>query len=203
MSAHLTSKKDLSTIAFVWGRIFADSKKESFKTVVSNKDHAARLLEFNLDIESILFELLISDNLDSLRARYSDCRELSRGKLIDYWTSETMEYEDPKLGKISNKELEEVIGSYTYQSEQFEGFKTSYGFKICKMIIDKINEVLPKEFQDKKEGYAKTAERTYREDYRVSMSDEEYNEEYKDQSSYDDDQDDAQDAQKVDTSVFM
>ena len=203
MSAHLTSKKDLSTIAFVWGRIFADSKKESFKTVVSNKDHAARLLEFNLDIESILFELLISDNLDSLRARYSDCRELSRGKLIDYWTSETMEYEDPKLGKISNKELEEVIGSYTYQSEQFDGFKTSYGFKICKMIIDKINEVLPKEFQDKKEGYAKTAERTYREDYRVSMSDEEYNEEYKDQSSYDDDQDDDQDAQKVDTSVFM
>ncbi len=197
MSAHLTSKKDLSTIAYVWGQIFADSKKESFETVVSNKDHAARLLEFNLEIEDVLFELLISDNLESLRARYSDCRELSRGKLIDYWTSETMEYEDPKLGKISNKELEEIIGSYTYQSEQFDGFKTSYGFRICKMIIDKINDVLPKEFQDKKEGYAKTAERTYREDYRVSMSDEEYNEEYKNQSNYDDDE------QELDTSVFM
>tara|TARA_B100001996_G_scaffold351705_1_gene311939 strand:+ start:1010 stop:1603 length:594 start_codon:yes stop_codon:yes gene_type:complete len=197
MSAFLTSKKDLSTIAYVWGQIFADSKKESFETVVSNKDHAARLLEFNLDIESILFELLISDNLDSLRARYSDCRELSRGKLIDYWTSETMEYEDPKLGKISNKELEKIIGSYTYQSCEFEGFKTSHGFKICKMIIDKINEVLPKEFQDKKEGYAKTSDSFYNEDYKVDMTKEEYKEEYKDQSSYDDD------TQEIDTSVFM
>ena len=181
MSAHLTSKKDLSTIAYVWGQIFADSKKASFEEVVPNKDQAARFLEFNLDIESILFELLISDNLDSLCARYSDCRELSRGKLIDYWTSETMEYQDPKLEKISNKDIENIIGSYTYQSCEFEGFKTSYGFKICKMIIDKINDVLPKEFQDKKEGYAMTAERVYKND----------------------DQDDDQDAQEIDTSVFM
>lgn len=204
MSAFLTSKKDLSTIAYVWAQIFADSKKASFENVVSNKDHAARLLEFNLDIESILFELLISDNLDSLRARYSDCRELSRGKLIDSWTSETMEYEDPKLEKISNKDIENIIGSYTYQSCEFEGFKTSYGFKICKMIIDKINEVLPVEFQDKKEGYAKTSDSFYREDYGVCMTDEEYEEEYREQSIYqDDDQDDDQDAQEVDTSVFM
>ena len=104
MSAFLTSKKDLSTIAFIWGQFFADSKKESFEIVVSNKDHAARLLEFNLDIESILFELLISDNLDSLRARYSDCRDKNRNDLIESWTSETMEYENPKLEKISNKE---------------------------------------------------------------------------------------------------
>ena len=187
MSAFLTSKKDLSTIAFIWGQFFADSKKESFEIVVSNKDHAARLLEFNLEIEDILFELLISDNLDSLRARYSDCRDKNRNDLIESWTSETMEYENPKLGKISNKEIEEIIGSYTYQSCEFEGFKTSHGFKICKMIIDKINEVLPKELQDKKEGYAKTADRTYREDFKVSMSDEEYNEEYKNQSNYDDD----------------
>jgi len=181
MSAHLTSKKDLSTIAYVWGQIFADSKKASFEEVVPNKDQAARFLEFNLDIESILFELLISDNLDSLRARYSDCRELSRGKLIDYWTSETMEYQDPKLEKISNKDIENIIGSYTYQSCEHEGFKTSHGFRICKMIIDKINEVLPVEFQDKKEGYAITAERVYKND----------------------DQDDDQDAQEIDTSVFM
>ena len=214
MSAFLTSKKDLSTIAFIWGQFFADSKKESFETVVSNKDHAARLLEFNLDIESILFELLISDNLDSLRARYSDCRDKNRNDLIESWTSETMEYENPKLGKISNKEIEEIIGSYTYQSCEFKGFKTSHGFKICKMIIDKINEVLPKEFQDKKEGYAKTADRTYREDYGVCMTDEEYNEEYKEQSNYEawqeyDEQEqeylsqDDDDAQEVDTSVFM
>jgi hypothetical protein len=208
MSAHLTSKKDLSTIAFIWSRIFADSKKASFENVVSNKDHAARLLEFNIDIENIIFELLIDANLDSLRSRYSQCRELSRGKLIDYWTSETMEYVDPKLEKINNKEIESLIGSYTYQSEQYDGFKTSYGFKICKMIIDKINEVLPVEFQDKKEGYAMTADRTYREDYGVCMTDEEYNEEYREQSTYNeeyDEQDDEQDddAQEVDTSVFM
>ena len=55
------------------------------------------------------------------------------------------------------------------------------------MIIDILNDVLPKELQDKKEGYAKTADRTYREDYGVCMSDEEYNEEYKNQSNYDDD----------------
>jgi len=201
MSAFLTSKKDLSTIAFIWGQIFADSKKESFETVVSNKDQAARYLEFNLDIESILFEFLIDANLDSLRARYSDCRELSRGKLIDSWTSETMEYEDPKLEKISNKDIENIIGSYTYQSCEHEGFKTSYGFKICKMIIDKINEVLPKEFQDKKEGYALTSDSFYNDDYGVSMTDEEYKEEYKEQSSYQDD--DQDDAQEVDTSVFM
>lgn len=200
MSAFLTSKKDLSTIAYIWAQIFADSKKASFENVVSNKDHAARLLEFNIDIENIIFELLIDANLDSLRARYSDCRELSRGKLIDYWTSETMEYEDPKLEKISNKDIENIIGSYTYQSCEHEGFKTSYGFKICKMIIDKINEVLPKEFQDEKEGYAKTSDSFYREDYGVSMTQEEYTEEYKEQSSYEDDQDDAQ---EVDTSVFM
>ena len=197
MSAHLTSKKELSTIAYIWARIFADSKKASFETVVSNKDHAARLLEFNIDIENIIFELLIDANLDSLRARYSKCRELSRGKLIDYWTSETMEYMNPQLEKISNKDIESLIGSYTYQSEQYDGFKTSHGFKICKMIIDKINEVLPVEFQDKKEGYAKTADRTYREDYGVCMTDEEYNEEYREQSTYEDD------AQEIDTSVFM
>ena len=197
MSAFLTSRKNLSTIAFVWGRIFADSKKESFETVVSNKDHAARLLEFNLEIEDVLFELLISDNLDSLRARYSDCRDKNRNDLIESWTSETMEYQNPKLEKINNKEIEEIIGSYTYQSCEFEGFKTSYGFKICKMIIDKINEVLPKEFQDKKEGYAKTTDSFYNEDYKVSMTKEEYETEYKDQSNYDDD------AQEVDTSVFM
>ena len=197
MSAFLTSKKDLSTIAFIWGQFFADSKKASFENVVSNKDHAARLLEFNLDIESILFELLISDNLDSLRARYSDCRDKNRNDLIESWTSETMEYEDPKLEKISNKDIENIIGSYTYQSCEHEGFKTSYGFKICKMIIDKINEVLPKELQDKKEGYAKTSDSFYSEDYKVSMTEEEYKEEYKDQSNYDDD------AQEVDTSVFM
>ena len=114
MSAFLTSKKDLSTIAFVWARIFADSKKESFETVVSNKDHAARLLEFNLDIESILFELLISDNLESLRARYSDCRDKNRNDLIESWTSETMEYEDPKLEKISNKDKIYVQSLYTW-----------------------------------------------------------------------------------------
>ena len=199
MSAYLTSKKDLSTIAYIWARIFADSKKASFETVVSNKDQAARYLEFNLDIENILFEFLIDANLDSLRVRYSDCRELSRGKLIDYWTSETMKYQDPKLEKISNKEIEEIIGSYTYQSCEHESFKTSYGFRICKMIIDKINEVLPKEFQDKKEGYALTSESFYNEDYGVSMTQEEYTEEYKDQSSYQDDDD----AQGVDTSVFM
>ena len=200
MSAFLTSKKDLSTIAYIWARIFADSKKTSFETVVSNKDHAARLLEFNIDIENIIFELLIDANLDSLRARYSDCKDLSRGKLIDYWTSETMEYQDPKLEKPSNKDIENIIGSYTYQSCEHEGFKTSYGFRICKMIIDKINEVLPKEFQDKKEGYALTSDSFYNEDYKVNMTEEEYKEEYKDQSSY---QDDDQDAQEVDTSVFM
>ena len=108
-----------------------------------------------------------------------------------------MEYEDPKLEKISNKDIENIIGSYTYQSCEHEGFKTSYGFKICKMIIDKINEVLPKELQDKKEGYAKTSDSFYSEDYKVSMTEEEYKEEYKDQSNYDDD------AQEVDTSVFM
>ena len=210
MSAFLTSKKDLSTIAYVWARIFADSKKASFENVVSNKDHAARLLEFNLDIESILFELLISDNLDSLRARYSDCRELSRDKLIESWTSEKMEYEDPKLEKISNKDIENIIGSYTYQSCEHEGFKTSYGFKICKMIIDKINEVLPKEFQDKKEGYAKTSDSFYREDYGVSMTDKQYKEEqeYKAWQEYDEQEQeylsqDDDDAQEVDTSVFM
>ena len=203
MSAFLTSKKDLSTIAFIWGQIFADSKKASFETVVSNKDHAARLLEFNLEIEDILFELLISDNLDSLRARYSDCRELSREKLIESWTSETMEYEDPKLGKISNKEIENIIGSYTYQSCEFEGFKTSHGFKICKMIIDKINEILPKEFQDKKEGYALTSESFYREDYGVTLTDSEYTRLETDMGHYDDTQDDDDAAQEVDTSVFM
>ena len=197
MSAFLTSKKDLSTIAFIWGQFFADSKKESFEKIVFNKDQAARLLEFNLDIESILFELLISDNLDSLRARYSDCRDKNRNDLIESWTSETMEYENPQLGKISNKEIEEIIGSYTYQSCEFEGFKTSYGFKICKMIIDKINDVLPKEFQDKKDGYAKTSDSFYSQDYKVSMSDEEYKEEYKEQSNYDND------AQEIDNSVFM
>tara|TARA_R100000152_G_C6731755_1_gene156358 strand:- start:297 stop:986 length:690 start_codon:yes stop_codon:yes gene_type:complete len=229
MSAFLTSKKDLSTIAFIWGQIFADSKKESFETVVSNKDHAARLLEFNLDIESILFELLISDNLDSLRARYSDCRDLSREKLIESWTSETMEYENPNLEKISNKDIENIIGSYTYQSCEFEGFKTSYGFRICKMIIDKINEILPKEFQDKKEGYAKTSDSFYNKDYNVNMTKEEYKEEYKPQSeqwkkeekiTYREDLDlsltdseysqyesdmghNDDDAQEIDTSVFM
>ena len=176
MSAFLTSKKDLSTIAYIWAQIFADSKKVSFENVVSNKDHAARLLEFNINIENIIFELLIDTNLDSLRARYSDCRELSRGKLIDYWTPETMEYQEPKLEKISNKDIENIIGSYTYQSCEHEGFKTSYGFKICKMIIDKINEVLPKEFQDEKEGYALTSENFYSDD---------------------------DDAQEVDPSVFM
>ena len=45
----ITSKKHLSTIAFVWGQFFADSKKESFEKIVFNKDQAARLLEFNLD----------------------------------------------------------------------------------------------------------------------------------------------------------
>tara|TARA_B100000287_G_scaffold238301_1_gene224160 strand:+ start:111 stop:680 length:570 start_codon:yes stop_codon:yes gene_type:complete len=189
MSAYLTSKKDLSTIAYIWARIFADSKKASFETVVSNKDHAARYLEFNLDIESILFEFLIDANLDSLRARYSDCRELSRGKLIDSWTSETMEYQDPKLEKISNKDIENIIGSYTYQSCEHEGFKTSYGFRICKMIIDKINEILPKEFQDEKEGYALTAARVYKDDTQ--------------DDTQDDAQDDDDDAQEVDTSVFM
>ena len=207
MSAFLTSKKDLSTIAFIWGQIFADSKKASFEAVVSNKDQAARYLEFNLDIENVLFEFLIDANLDSLRARYSDCRELSRGKLIDYWTSETMEYLDPKLEKISNKDIENIIGSYTYQSCEHEGFKTSYGFRICKMIIDKINEVLPKEFQDKKEGYALTSERFYREDYGVTLTDSEYIWPDTDLGHYDDaqddDQDDDQDAQEVDTSVFM
>ena len=203
MSAFLTSKKDLSTIAFIWGQIFADSKKASFEAVVSNKDQAARYLEFNLDIENVLFEFLIDANLDSLRARYSDCRELSRGKLIDYWTSETMEYLDPKLEKISNKDIENIIGSYTYQSCEHEGFKTSYGFRICKMIIDKINEVLPKEFQDKKEGYALTSERFYREDYGVTLTDSEYTRLETDMGHYDDDQDDDQDAQEVDTSVFM
>lgn len=198
MSAFLTSKKDLSTIAYIWARIFADSKKASFETVVSNKDQAARFLEFNLDIESILFEFLIDANLDSLRARYSDCRKLSRDKLIESWTSESMEYEDPKLEKISNKEIENIVGSYTYQSCEHEGFKTSYGFKICKMIIDKINEVLPKEFQDKKEGYALTSESFYSEDYGVSMTEQEYEQEYKEQSTYQDD-----DAQEIDTSVFM
>ena len=49
------------------------------------------------------------------------------------------------------------------------------------MIIDKINEVLPKEFQDEKQGYALTSERVYKNDT----------------------QDDTQDAQEVDTSVFM
>jgi len=201
MSAFLTSKKDLSTIAFIWGQFFADSKKESFETVVSNKDHAARLLEFNLDIESILFELLISDNLDSLRARYSDCRDKNRNDLIESWTSETMEYENPQLGKISNKEIEEIIGSYTYQSCECEGFKTSYGFKICKMIIDKINDVLPVEFQDKKEGYAKTSDSFYREDYGVCMTDKEYNEEYRDQSIYENEYEDEK--EEIDNSVFM
>jgi len=201
MSAFLTSKKDLSTIAFIWGQFFADSKKESFETVVSNKDHAARLLEFNLDIESILFELLISDNLDSLRARYSDCRDKNRNDLIESWTSETMEYENPQLGKISNKEIEEIIGSYTYQSSEHEGFKTSYGFKICKMIIDKINDVLPKEFQDKKEGYAKTSDSFYREDYGVCMTDKEYNEEYREQSIYENEYEDEK--EEIDNSVFM
>ena len=203
MSAFLTSKKDLSTIAFIWGQIFADSKKASFENVVSNKDQAARYLEFNLDIESILFEFLIDANLDSLRVRYSDCRELSRGKLIDSWTSETMEYEDPKLGEISNKDIENIIGSYTYQSCEHEGFKTSYGFRICKMIIDKINEVLPKEFQDKKEGYALTSESFYREDYGVTLTDSEYTRLETDMGHYDDTQDDDDDAQEVDTSVFM
>ena len=201
MSAFLTSKKDLSTIAFVWGQFFADSKKESFEKIVFNKDQAARLLEFNLDIESILFELLISDNLDSLRARYSDCRDKNRNDLIESWTSETMEYENPQLGKISNKEIEEIIGSYTYQSCEFEGFKTSYGFKICKMIIDKINDVLPKEFQDKKEGYAKTSDSFYSQDYKVSMSEEEYKEEYKEQSIYENEFEDEK--EEIDNSVFM
>ena len=98
-----------------------------------------------------------------------------------------MQYKNPQLGKISNKEIEEIIGSYTYQSCEHDGFKTSTGFYVCKMIIDILNDVLPKELQDKKEGYALTTESTYREDYRVSMSDEEYNEEYKNQSNYDDD----------------
>lgn len=193
MSAFLTSKKDLSTIAFLWGQFFADSKKESFEKLLSDsfknidiKNHTAKLLEFNLEIEDIIFEFLLDTNLESLRARYIDSSK-SRDTLIKEWTSENMIYENPKLGKISNKEIEEIIGSYTYQSCEHEGFKTSTGFFVCKMIIDILNDVLPKELQDKKEGYAKTADRTYREDYKVSMSDEEYNEEYKNQSNYDDD----------------
>lgn len=194
MSAFLTSKKDLSTISFLWTQFFADSKKESFEKLLSNsfknidiKNHTAKLLEFNLEIEDIIFEFLLDTNLESLRARYSDCRDKNRSDLIESWTSENMIYENPKLGKISNKEIEEIIGSYTYQSCEHEGFKTSTGFYVCKMIIDILNDVLPKELQDKKEGYALTTESTYREDYNVSMSDEEYNEEYKNQSNYDDD----------------
>ena len=194
MSAFLTSKKDLSTISFLWGQFFADSKKESFEKLLSDsfknidiKNHTAKLLEFNLEMEDIVFEFLLDTNLESLKARYSDCRDKNRNDLIESWTSENMIYENPKLGKISNKEIEEIIGSYTYQSCEHKGFKTSTGFFVCKMIIDILNDVLPKELQDKKEGYAKKADRTYREDYQVSMSDEEYNEEYKDQSNYDDD----------------
>lgn len=193
MSAFLTSKKDLSTISFLWGQFFADSKKESFEKLLSDsfknidiKNHTAKLLEFNLEIEDIIFEFLLDTNLESLRARYIDSSK-SRDTLIKEWTSENMVYENPNLGKISNKEIEEIIGSYTYQSCEHKGFKTSTGFFVCKMIIDILNDVLPKELQDKKEGYAKTADRTYREDYQVSMSDEEYNEEYKNQSNYDDD----------------
>ena len=194
MSAFLTSKKDLSTISFLWGKFFADSKKESFEKLLSDsfknidiKNHTAKLLEFNLEIEDIIFEFLLDTNLESLKARYSDCRDKNRNDLIESWTSEEMQYKNPKLGKISNKEIEEIIGSYTYQSCEHKGFKTSTGFFVCKMIIDKINEVLPKEFQDKKEGYAKTSESFYREDYGVCMTEEEYNEEYKNQSNYDDD----------------
>jgi len=194
MSAFLTSKKDLSTISFLWGQFFADSKKESFEKLLSDsfksidiKNHTAKLLEFNLEMEDIIFEFLLDTNLESLRARYSDCRDKNRNDLIESWTSENMIYENPSLGKISNKEIEEIIGSYTYQSCEHKGFKTSTGFFVCKMIIDILNDVLPKELQDKKEGYAKTADRTYREDYGVCMSDEEYNEEYKNQSNYDDD----------------
>tara|TARA_E500000331_G_scaffold288570_1_gene284035 strand:- start:694 stop:1296 length:603 start_codon:yes stop_codon:yes gene_type:complete len=194
MSAFLTSKKDLSTIAFIWGQFFADSKKESFEKLLSDsfknidiKNHTAKLLEFNLEMEDIIFEFLLDTNLESLKARYSDCRDKNRNDLIESWTSEEMQYKNPKLGKISNKEIEEIIGSYTYQSCEHEGFKASTGFYVCKMIIDILNDVLPQELQDKKEGYALTTESTYREDFKVSMSDEEYNEEYKNQSNYDDD----------------
>ena len=179
MSAFLTSKKDLSTISFLWGQFFSEDKKGSFEKLLSDsfknidiKNHTAKLLEFNLEIEDIIFEFLLDTNLESLRARYSDCRDKNRNDLIESWTSENMIYENPSLGKISNKEIEEIIGSYTYQSCEHKGFKTSTGFFVCKMIIDILNDVLPKELQDKKEGYAKTADRTYREDYQVSMSDE-------------------------------
>ena len=113
MSAFLTSKKDLSTISFLWGQFFADSKKESFEKLLSDsfknidiKNHPAKLLEFNLEMEDIVFEFLLDTNLESLKARYSDCRDKNRNDLIESWTSENMIYENPKLGNISNKEIE-------------------------------------------------------------------------------------------------
>ena len=153
MSAFLTSKKDLSTISFLWGQFFADSKKESFEKLLSDsfknidiKNHTAKLLEFNLEMEDIVFEFLLDTNLESLKARYSDCRDKNRNDLIESWTSENMIYENPKLGKISNKEIEEIIGSYTYQSCEHKGFKTSTGFFVNydKLLDRKIQATIHK-----------------------------------------------------------
>ena len=201
MSASLTSQKDLSKIAFLWTQFFSEDQKGSFTQLIANwrfsrelenietKNTVAKLLEHDLIIEDIIFEFLLDTNIDSLKCRYSQDRDKTRQEFFKAWgvKSDDMQYENPKLGQIKAKQLAELIGDYTYQSMERNDFNKSSGFHVCKMIIDLLKDDFLKDPSIFNDGYAMTVKsqylkETYREDYKVSMSDEEYNEEYKSQS---------------------
>tara|TARA_Y100001973_G_scaffold55081_1_gene81366 strand:+ start:721 stop:1395 length:675 start_codon:yes stop_codon:yes gene_type:complete len=206
MSASLTSQKDLSKIAFLWTQFFSEDQKGSFTQLIANwrfsrelenietKNTVAKLLEHDLIIEDIIFEFLLDTNIDSLKCRYSQDRDKTRQEFFKAWgvESDDMQYENPKLGQINAKQLAELIGDYTYQSMEPNNFNESSGFHVCKMIVDLLKDDFLKDPSIFKDGYAMTVKseylkedeikETYREDYKTSMSDQEYDEEYRPQS---------------------
>ena len=172
MSAFLTSKKDLSTIAFCWGKFFNETKKESFTELIykwrqsdgiSNertKDIVAKFMEDNLEIEPIIFSFLLDANISSLRTRYEDQRKKTNKEIMIEWEGEVINYEDPQISQISTLELMDLIGSYTSQASQDpDYFNRSSGFQVCKMIMQEIKP----ELKPQKHSYAAIAERQYKE----------------------------------------
>ena len=175
MSAFLTSKKDLSKIAFLWTQFFSENQKESFAQLIANwrfsrdlenietKNKVARLLEHDLIIEDIIFEFLLDTNIDSLKFRYSQDRDKTRQEFFKAWgvESDDMRYKNPKLGQIKPKQLAELIGDYTYQSMEPNDFNESSGFHVCKMIIDLLKYDFLKDLSIFKDGYAMTVKSEY------------------------------------------
>ena len=175
MSAFLTSKKDLSKIAFLWTQFFSEDQKGSFTQLIANwkfsrdlenietKNTVARLLEHDLIIEDIIFEFLLDTNIDSLKFRYSQDRDKTRQEFFKAWNveSDDMRYKNPNLGQIKPKELAELIGDYTYQSNEPNDFNESSGFHVCKMIIDLLKDDFLKDPSIFNDGYAMTVKSEY------------------------------------------